>query len=36
MGGVCRMGKSEFKSENMKGIHYLEDTGKIKKQYLTF
>jgi len=25
MGGVCRMGKSEFKSGNLKGIHRLED-----------
>jgi len=25
MGGVCRMGKSEFKSGNLKGIRRLED-----------
>jgi hypothetical protein len=25
MGGVCRTGKSEFKSGNLKGIHRLED-----------
>jgi hypothetical protein len=38
MGGVCRMGKGEFKSGNLKGIHrlddILEDEEKIFKIFL--
>jgi hypothetical protein len=38
MGGVCRMGKSEFKSGIMNGIHrlgdILEEDGKIFQSFL--